>query len=111
MSRSRKKHAITGFTTARSEKQDKRIMNRAIRRITRNKLKQDDREDAILPIPDEVMNVWSMAKDGKHHYDKVDKPDCANCLDKIKCLTDETYKEHNCRSWCRYQWYLKSMRK
>lgn len=111
MSRSRKKHAVTGFTTARSEKKEKRIMNRAIRRITRHKLKQEDREDSILPIPDEVMDVWSMSKDGKQWYAKVDKPDCANCLDKIRCLTDETYKESHCRLWWRYNWYQKSMRK
>ena len=110
MSRSRKKIAVTGFTTARSEKKDKRIMNRTIRRITRHKLKQDDREESVLPIPDEVMDVWSMQKDGKMWHREEKKPECDTCRDKIRCLTDETYKDF-CVPYRRHQWYLKAMRK
>ena len=111
MSRSRKKIAITGFTTARSEKYDKRIMNRSIRRTTRRLLEQDDLDDIVFPIPDEVMGVWSMQKDGKCWHKEEKSPDCDNCRDKIRCLTDELYKEYRCIPWMRHQWYLKALRK
>ena len=110
MSRSKKKIAITGFTTARSEKQDKRIINRSLRRTTRRLLNSDGAEDAILPIPDEVMDVWSMRKDGKCWHKEEKKPDCDNCTDKMRCLTDETYKDL-CIPYLRHQWYLKALRK
>ncbi len=54
MSRSRKKIAITGWTTARSEKKDKRIINRSLRRQTRRIL-EGDAEDAIFPIQDDEL--------------------------------------------------------
>ena len=110
MSRSRKKHAITGVTTARSEKEDKRIINRILRRSARKLLKQEDREEAIFPIPDEVMSPWDMSKDGRIRWDKEEKPSCLNCLEKMSCLVDETYKD-GCKQWRRYQWYLKALRK
>ncbi len=110
MSRSRKKIAITGWTTARSEKKDKRIINRSLRRQTRRIL-EGDAEDAIFPIQDDVMSLWSMQKDGKCWHREEKPPDCDNCGDKMRCLVDELYKEHRCIPWIRHQWYLKAMRK
>lgn len=111
MSRSKKKIAITGWTTARSEKEDKRIINRSLRRQTRRILNSEGAEDAILPVQDDVMSLWSMAKDGKCWHREEKAPDCSNCTYKIRCLTDEDYKVHNCRPWWRHQWYLKALRK
>ena len=63
MSRSRKKTPIHGITGADSEKQDKRIANRKLRRIVKAALK-DGEEDVDLNIRD-VSNVWDFSKDGK----------------------------------------------
>lgn len=67
MSRSRKKTPISGNTTADTEKDDKRIANRAFRRIAKRKLKnaQDDHEDCLPKDLNEVSNLWSFNKDGK----------------------------------------------
>lgn len=65
MSRSRKKHPISGFTKAESEKQDKRDANRVLRRMTREQVRKGQ---DVLPIPREVSNPWLMAKDGKRAF-------------------------------------------
>ena len=73
MSRSRKKHPICGITTAKSEKEDKRIMNRALRHKANSSLKNKDLEkleNYIELKKDEIMNVWSMAKDGRQRIRK-----------------------------------------
>jgi hypothetical protein len=75
MSRSRKKHPITGFTCAKSEKENKRIMNRIIRHKVKTQFKTKDLEELeefLEPKKDEVMDVWSMAKDGKQRFNKND---------------------------------------
>ena len=59
MSRSRRKTPVFGFTTAVSEKQDKRWANRRLRRAVRQ-----GRRDLRLR---EVSNVWGFAKDGKKY--------------------------------------------
>ena len=66
MSRSKKKTPVTGMTTARSEKDDKRLANRKFRRVTRI-----DPENA--PALREVSDVWGMAKDGKVRFDPMDE--------------------------------------
>jgi hypothetical protein len=66
LSRSRKKTPITGITTARSEKQDKRLANRKLRRKTRQALRCRDLD--VLPVLREVSNVWCMDKDGKFWF-------------------------------------------
>ncbi len=69
MSRSRKKHPIAGITTADSEKQDKRLANRRLRRRVSQTLASDcDAE--ILPTLRDVSSPWAMAKDGKVWYDR-----------------------------------------
>lgn len=64
MSRSRKRTPIAGITTAKSEKDDKRLANRRIR--SRVKVALASRpEDDLLPTRRELSNPWTMAKDGK----------------------------------------------
>jgi hypothetical protein len=74
MSRSKQKNPITGITTAASEKQDKRIANRRLRRRIKQLLGADPRAD-ILPLEREVSNVWLMDKDGKTRFDPERHPD------------------------------------
>ena len=72
MSRSRRKTPIFGMTGARSEKQDKRLANRALRR----KFKESIGADAeVYPIIEDVSNVWSFEKDGKHFWPQASKKD------------------------------------
>jgi len=68
MSSSRKKTPIGGTTTARSEKQEKRLAIRKARRHVRVALAADSARD-VLPHLREISNVWTMAKDGKHYFD------------------------------------------
>ena len=64
MSRSYRKTPIFGNCICRSEKKDKRIANRAFRRIVRHCL----RTGQELPLKREVSNVWSWGKDGKRWW-------------------------------------------
>jgi len=64
MSRSRRMTPIFGYTTATTEKQDKRLANRAFRKAAKHCIKI---EKEILPVFREVSNVWSFNKDGKHY--------------------------------------------
>lgn len=73
MSRSRKKTAITGNTTARSEKKDKRLANRAMRRLVRSLLDSGE-DDTSIPDRRAVRNVWSFDKDGKSRFDADEHP-------------------------------------
>lgn len=66
MSGSRKKTPVRGVTSARSEKADKRAANRALRRRVRTTLSVDPSPE-VIPLPREVSNVWTMAKDGKYY--------------------------------------------
>jgi hypothetical protein len=72
MGKSYKKNPITGFTTAKSEKKDKRILNRKLRHQIKRILDGDleEIEESILPTQDEIMDVWDMAKDGKQRINK-----------------------------------------
>ena len=67
MSRSYKKTQISGFTTAKSEKEDKRFANRLFRRASRNRIKSNREPFYRLR---EVCDVWDFAKDGRVYYDK-----------------------------------------
>jgi hypothetical protein len=66
MSRSRKKTPIFGVAGS-SEKQDKRIANRMFRRKEKVKIAMEQYEDVPVRVA-EVMDVWSMAKDGKSYW-------------------------------------------
>lgn len=63
MSRSRRKTPVFGFTTATSEKQDKRLANRRLRRVVH--------QGKLYVRLRDVSNVWSFDKDGKKY--------CTNC--------------------------------
>jgi hypothetical protein len=64
MIRSQKRTPIAGLTTAKSEKDDKRLPNRRIRRRVKVVLAGRP-EDDLLPTRRELSNPWTMAKDGK----------------------------------------------
>jgi hypothetical protein len=66
MSRSRRKTPKAGITTADSEKQDKRLANRDLRR----KVRQGKLD---LRVRD-VSNGWSFDKDGKQRFDPKKHP-------------------------------------
>lgn len=73
MSRSRKKTPIIGWTTATSEKDDKRLANRTFRSRNRQRLrKARDYEDLSLFLMQEVSNDWRFAKDGRYWRDRSD---------------------------------------
>jgi hypothetical protein len=65
MSRSKKRTPITGVTAARSEKTDKRLWHRRLRRKVRLAI---GRDALVFPDPREVSNPWTMAKDGKWFF-------------------------------------------
>jgi len=74
MSHSRRHFPACGITTARSEKEDKRIHNRRFRHHIKQALKTFDLETGVLPVLREVSNVWDMAKDGKTIFDPKKYP-------------------------------------
>tara|TARA_Y100000385_G_C12721610_1_gene478887 strand:+ start:130 stop:345 length:216 start_codon:yes stop_codon:yes gene_type:complete len=54
------------MTTAPSDKADKANANRRLRRIVKQRLKDDEFiEEITLPQLREISNVWDFAKDGK----------------------------------------------
>jgi len=54
------------MTTAPSDKADKANANRRLRRIVKQRLKDDEFiEEIALPQLREISNVWDFAKDGK----------------------------------------------
>jgi NCAIR mutase (PurE)-related protein len=73
MSRSRKKEPFSGITTAKSEKEDKRIFNRIFRRQNKQILSTSSEEK--LKEVKEVINPWNMDKDGKTRFDPDKHPD------------------------------------
>lgn len=73
MSRSCKKTPVTGMTSARSEKEDKRIANHRIRREPIGELFLDKRDYG---------GPWDFAKDGKQRLDVKRKPHLGKYLRK-----------------------------
>ena len=69
MSRSRKKTKIFGNAGAPSEKQDKRLANRALRRASKITIESSsDFDSLIVPDAKDVYSPWDFAKDGKHYW-------------------------------------------
>ena len=66
MSRSMRRTSISGMTTAPSEKQDKRLANRRLRRIVRCRLVWHF--GGVLPNLREVSDAGSFKKDGKNYF-------------------------------------------
>ena len=84
MSRSKRKTAIMGITCAVSEKQDKIIAHRRLRRTVHGRLRpyqllklgSDEQDtDPLLPDIRESSNVYTFAKDGKQRFDPIAQPE------------------------------------
>jgi len=73
MSRSTRKRSIAGVTAAASEKRDKQKANRTLRRLAKVRLQQGAAE-RVLPVKREVIDPWSMAKEGKLYFDAASSP-------------------------------------
>jgi len=73
MSRSKKRTPIGGITTARSEKQDKRLYNRRYRRACKQLLHTTP-ECELMPHLRECSDPWVMDKDGKIWFDPKKYP-------------------------------------
>ncbi len=70
MSRSRRKTPIFGYTTARSESDDKRRWHKRWRSRERDQLASFGPDGDPLPVHRQaVSSTWEMAKDGKHWFD------------------------------------------
>lgn len=70
MARSWKQNQVSGNTMCESEKRDKQIANRKLRKYSKQTLEQmtaDDFEDYVTPEIDDVSDPWTFAKDGKHY--------------------------------------------
>lgn len=65
MSRSRKKHPITGTTTAETEKEFKQQEHQRERAGVRTALANFDVDGEVLPDPKEFGDPWNAPKDGK----------------------------------------------
>lgn len=74
MGKSYRKSKICGWTTAKSEKQDKRFHNRKMRKRVHDQLSKED-FDTPFPVDDEVSDVWNFAKDGKQYWKSASKRD------------------------------------
>jgi hypothetical protein len=74
MSRSRRKRPFSGITLAKSEKQEKRLANRRIRRVNKSLLAYTN-DETQLRRKREVSNVWCMSKDGKQRFDPETYPE------------------------------------
>lgn len=68
MSRSKIKTPISGITTAPSDKEGKRLANRAFRRNTRMQVLKGKE---IVSLLREIFNVWSFPKDGKKYRNNL----------------------------------------
>jgi hypothetical protein len=74
MSRSRRKTPCGGITTAESEKQDKQIANRLLRRRNRQ-LYRNATDDVFQYQKNELYDNWKFAKDGKSRWPYEDHPE------------------------------------
>ena len=69
MSRSFKKHPVTGITCAESEKKDKEFANRKLRRKTKHMIQEAVYNDEkILPEQKDTSDTWEFNKDGKRNW-------------------------------------------
>ena len=75
MSRSRRKIPVCSICCCDSEKEDKRIWHRRMRLMSRHQLLEPDRDAVLIPLTNEVGNVWEMRKDGKTRFDPREHPE------------------------------------
>lgn len=96
MSRSRKKTPVISYTCSDSEKDDKRIANRKLRRAVKVKLQNAqsvEMAEEMQPLPElrEVSDTWTFAKDGKI-YIVLPDPDSPQYDKRLETLEDYTRK-------------------
>ena len=70
MSRSYRKHPFCGWSCAESEKKDKQLTNRTLRRLVKCALATGQE----LPEIREVSQVYSFSKDGKQRFNPEKSP-------------------------------------
>lgn len=103
MSRSRKKTPIFGYTSADSERDDKRIWHSRMRRRERQALHSSDDYDAHLTTTrDQVSSTWEMGKDGKHFWPEKSREGAASWISESRGKTDReraTLKRRLMRKW------------
>ena len=75
MTRSYRKNSIAGITKAESEKKDKQICNRKLRRKIKQIMVKEYLDDWLSPLPEEIINPYSMAKDGKTYFNRDEFPE------------------------------------
>ena len=76
MSRSKKKTPVMGIA-ATSEKEWKRTVNRKLRHASDHVVRQMptvDPDAAVLPVVNEVADLWDGPKDGKMRFDPKRSP-------------------------------------
>lgn len=74
MSRSYRKNSIAGISKAKSEKKDKQSCNKKLRRKIRQIMVKEQIEDWLFPLPNEIQNPYTMAKDGKIYFNRNEFP-------------------------------------
>ena len=67
MSRSHRKTPVFGHTGCPSEKQDKQLSSRKMRRKVRQYIIIDP-DNFLNPKKQEILNKWEMGKDGKSYW-------------------------------------------
>lgn len=66
MSKSFRQTDIVGITKASSEQYEKRITNRRLRKLAKQKFKADP--EAVLPDKRDISDIWTWPKDGKQNF-------------------------------------------
>jgi len=91
MSRSVRRNPFFGNACCNSEKKDRTICNRKLRRRANHLLMVKDSDEYLLPLQEEVMNVWSMGKDGKGYHKPKPRFFCGMYISQEDC--DEEIKK------------------
>lgn len=103
MSRSRKKTPIFGYTSAESERDDKRIWHGRARSRERQALHTVEDFDAHLTTADDqASSTWEMDKDGKHFWSEKSREETAAWIAERSGKTDReraTLKRRLMRKW------------
>ncbi len=74
MSRSYRHTPVCGVCICDSEKPDKKLWHRRMRATILVRLHNADPDEVLLPHDNEVGNIWTFGKDGKHRFDPQEYP-------------------------------------
>ena len=74
MGKSYRKHKIFGCAATSSEKKDKILHHRKMRRKVKDQIQKED-FDTPFPVDNEVSNVWTWNKDGKQYWGEATEID------------------------------------